>query len=95
MAVASDGRVWWGIETGVFSVKDQDMVFSDVSLGFPFHTTTDVEPCVDGVYFASRYTQEPRIGIGKIRSFVGVSMLRVEERAFDIRDPEPCLWAVT
>jgi tetratricopeptide (TPR) repeat protein len=85
VAVASDGRVWWGIETGVFSVKDQDMVFSDVSLGFPFHTTTDVEPCGDAVYFASRYTQEPRIGIGKIRSFVGVSMLRVEERAFDIR----------
>lgn len=34
VAVEPDGRVWWGIETGIMTLKDDDFFTADVSEGF-------------------------------------------------------------
>jgi TolB-like protein len=79
VATQSDGRVWWGIETGVFSLHNGTMLFSDGSMGYPFHTTTEIEPCGEKVIFASRYSRQPRITVGRIASLLGMDLLKTEE----------------
>ena len=79
VATQSDGRVWWGIETGVFSLHNGTMLFSDGSMGYPFHTTTEIEPCGEKVYFASRYSQRPRIAVGRVASLLGMDLLKTDE----------------
>ena len=79
VATQDDGRIWWGIETGIFSTHDDSLLFSDVSQGYPFHTTTEIEPCGSLVYLASRFSTTPRLGIGQVTELLGMSLLKAEE----------------
>jgi TolB-like protein len=66
--VAPDGRVWWGIETGIMSFKGADFYSADVSQGFFHHHVTSIEPCGDTTAFASRDAIEPVIGWADAKS---------------------------
>lgn len=63
VGVAPDGRAWWGIETGVMSLKGRDFYVSDVSMGFFHHQATHIVPCGRKVYFAARSLPRPVIGV--------------------------------
>lgn len=63
VGASSDGRAWWGIETGVMALKGSDFFVSDVSMGFFHHQVTDIVPCGDKTYFASRSLDAPAIGV--------------------------------
>jgi ligand-binding sensor domain-containing protein len=58
-----DGRAWWGIETGVMSLKGKDFFVSDVSMGFFYHQATDIVPCGDRLWFAARTLEKPELGV--------------------------------
>ena len=60
--VAPDGRVWWGIETGIMSFKGSDFYSADVSEGFFHHHVTSIEPCGGTTAFASSDAIDPVIG---------------------------------
>ncbi|MEZ0262245.1 MAG: FlgO family outer membrane protein [Alphaproteobacteria bacterium] len=62
VGVQPDGRAWWGIETGVMSLKGDDFYISDVSMGFFYHQATDIVPCGDRTWFAARNLAEPLLG---------------------------------
>ena len=61
VGTTTDGRIWWGIETGVMSLKDDDFFRQDVSQGFFSHFVSDIVPCGSNVYFASSHLAEPRL----------------------------------
>lgn len=59
---SSDGRVWWGMETGTMSIKDESFFVSDVSMGFFNHFVTNIITCGDTTYFSSYTLDKPIIG---------------------------------
>lgn len=63
VGVEKDGRAWWGIETGVMSLKGADFYVSDVSMGFFHHDVSNIMPCGDKVYFAADTLDTPEIGV--------------------------------
>lgn len=63
VGVVKDGRAWWGIETGVMSLKGSDFYVSDVSMGFFHHDVSSIMPCGDKVYFAADTLETPEIGV--------------------------------
>ena len=65
VGVAGDGRVWWGIETGVMTLKEDDFFAVDVADGFFHHHVTTITPCGENTGFASRDLDAPRIGIAR------------------------------
>ena len=65
VGVASDGRVWWGIETGIMTLKEDNFFTADVADGFFHHHVTNIAPCGDSTAFASRDLNSPRIGIAR------------------------------
>ena len=83
VAAQPDGRVWWGIETGIFSTLGDQFLFSDGSQGYPFHTTTEIEPCGSRVYLASRFSETPRVGVGQVTELLGRGFLKTEEMVLD------------
>ena len=62
VGVAPDGRVWWGIETGIMSFKGSEFFSADVSEGFFHHHVTSIEPCGGTTAFASDDAIDPVIG---------------------------------
>jgi hypothetical protein len=62
VAVEPDGRVWWGIETGVMALKGDNFFSADVTDGFFHHHVTDIVPCDNKVFFASRDLNKIVIG---------------------------------
>jgi hypothetical protein len=65
VGAAADGRVWWGIETGVMALKDGDFFFSDVAGGFFHHDVTHIVPCGSRVAFASSTLRAPVLGFAE------------------------------
>ena len=65
VGTGQDERVWWGIETGAMTLKDQDFFAVDVADGFFHHHVTMIAPCGETTGFASRDLKQPRIGIGR------------------------------
>ena len=63
VGVETDGRAWWGIETGAMSLKGKDFFVSDVSMGFFYHQVTDIVPCGDRLWFAARTLDKPELGV--------------------------------
>lgn len=63
VGAAEDGRAWWGIETGVMSLKGTDFYVADVSMGFFYHQATDIVPCGTKTFFASRSLARPVVGV--------------------------------
>jgi len=56
------GRIWWGIESGIF-YKDRENYFAiDVSMGFFYHLITHIQSCGSRTYFASQYLNRPKLG---------------------------------
>lgn len=45
VAVGADERVWWGIETGAMTLKENDFFAVDVADGFFHHHVTMITPC--------------------------------------------------
>lgn len=79
VAAQSDERVWWGIETGVFAATKDAILFSNGAMGYPFHTTTEIQPCGGNIFFASQYSRRPRVAIGVVSSVPGMDLLRTDE----------------
>ncbi len=63
VGVATDGRAWWGIETGAMALKDRDFFVSDVSMGFFDHHPTDIVPCGKFIWFADKLRDTPDLGL--------------------------------
>ncbi len=63
VGAAPDGRVWWGIETGIMALKDRDFFMADVADGFFHHYVTSIVPCGRDTYFASRFLDRPVLGV--------------------------------
>lgn len=78
VGVQPDGRVWWAVESGVFSMDGQDSFFQDVSQGFFHHYVSDILPCGKAVYFASRFLPEPKVGSALPRRGAGRTTYTVE-----------------
>ncbi len=53
VAVAANGRVWWGIETGIMSEYQQQFTMKDVSQGFFNNHITDIVVCDGRAVFAA------------------------------------------
>ena len=68
VGVGRDGRVWWGIETGAMTLKDQALFGVDVSEGFFHHHVTTITPCGDATGFASRDNPQATVGFAFARS---------------------------
>jgi TolB-like protein len=58
-----DGRIWWGIETGVMARKGEQFFFADVAKGFFHHYVTHIVPCGKRIAFASRFLDAPVLGL--------------------------------
>ena len=71
IASETDGRVWWGIETGVMSVKGRDFFFRDASMGFFTHNVADIQPCGDTVYFAALHGDQDRLAMARVSRRAG------------------------
>lgn len=62
VGTSPDGRVWWGIETGAMSLKNNDFFVSDVSMGFFNHFVSDIVTCGNITYFSSNTLDTPIVG---------------------------------
>lgn len=62
VGTSPDGRVWWGIETGAMSLKNNDFFVSDVSMGFFNHFVSDIITCGNITYFSSNTLDTAIIG---------------------------------
>jgi len=65
VGAARNGRVWWGIESGVMSLRNGDFFFSDVALGFFHHYVTDIVPCGARTAFTSSTLDAPVLGFAE------------------------------
>ena len=59
VGVGADERVWWGIETGTMTLKENDFFAVDVADGFFHHHVTTIEPCGAVTAFSSRDLNRP------------------------------------
>lgn len=71
IAGEADGRVWWGIETGVMSVRGRDFFFQDASMGFFTHNVADIRPCGDTIYFAALHGDQNRLAMARVSRSAG------------------------
>ena len=65
VGVGRDERVWWGIETGAMTLKQDDFFAVDVADGFFHHHVTTIAPCGPVTAFSSRDLDRPRIGLAR------------------------------
>ncbi len=64
LGLEANGRLWWGIETGVMYKHGQHFYATDVSLGFFYHFVTDITSCSDErVWFSSHFLNKPELGV--------------------------------
>ncbi len=45
VAVGDNGRLWWGIETGVMTLHQDNFLMQDVAQGFFYHHVDQIVPC--------------------------------------------------
>ncbi len=45
VAVGDNGRLWWGIETGVMTLHQENFLMQDVAQGFFYHHVDQIVPC--------------------------------------------------
>ncbi len=85
-AIAGDanGRVWWGIESGVMSVKGRDFFFQDASMGFFTHNVAHIRPCGDAVYFAALDNDQDRLAMARASRGVGYGANRQTGYAVEV-----------
>ena len=76
VGASPDGRIWWGIETGVMARKGEQFFFADVAKGFFHHYVTDIVPCGRRTAFASRFLDAPVLGF---------ALPRNDARQFDLK----------
>ena len=58
-----NGRVWWGIESGVMAKTGEEFFATDVSQGFFYHYVTTIKGCSgDTVWFAADHLDRPVVG---------------------------------
>ncbi|HEY7651813.1 MAG TPA: exo-alpha-sialidase [Methylomirabilota bacterium] len=63
VGVEPNGRVWWGIESGVMAKTGEEFFATDVSQGFFYHYVTAIRGCGAGtVWFASDHLDRPAVG---------------------------------
>ena len=63
LGLQPNGRIWWGIETGIMYKHNEHFFATDVSSGFFYHFVTDITSCSDKkVWFSSEYLNKPEIG---------------------------------
>ena len=84
IAGEADGRVWWGIETGVMSVKDGDFFFQDASMGFFTHNVAQIRPCGNTVYFAALHNDQDRLAMARASQSVGGGATRQTNYAVEV-----------
>ncbi|MCP4296887.1 MAG: hypothetical protein GY786_14895, partial [Proteobacteria bacterium] len=66
LGIEPNGRVWWGIETGVMYKHGEQFMATDVSLGFFYHFITNITCCSQGrIWFSSKYLNKPELGVVK------------------------------
>ncbi len=87
LALAPNGRVWWGIESGIMSLKGESFSVQDVSNGFFHNFITDIAACSNNhAWVSSRFHEYPEVG----RVSVNSKMLRSFEplRTQRVRIPQ-------
>ena len=63
LGLEQNGRLWWGIETGIMYKEGQQFMATDVSQGFFYHLVTRIVSCSDErVWFSSKYLNRPQLG---------------------------------
>ncbi len=63
LGIDPDGRVWWGIESGVMYKQGDRFLATDVSQGFFHHLVTEITSSPNGrVWFSSKHLREPKLG---------------------------------
>jgi TolB-like protein len=63
VGVEPNGRVWWGIESGVMAKTGEEFFATDVSQGFFYHYVTAIRGCSGGtVWFAADHLDRPVVG---------------------------------
>lgn len=82
VGAAPEDRVWWGIETGIMSLKGSEFFVSDVSEGFFSHYIDTIKRCGEMTWFAASNLGRPQVGYSAGRlpsaSSVGKPMLLSE-----------------
>ena len=76
IAVEEDGRVWWGIESGIMSVNRSDFFSQEVAEGFFAHAVSDIVPCGDRVYFAAPRAPRDRVALARVTGSVTTTLGR-------------------
>ena len=84
IAGEADGRVWWGIESGVMSVKDGDFFFQDASMGFFTHNIAKIRPCGNMVYFAALHDDQDRLAMARVSQSAGGGATRRTHYAVEV-----------
>jgi streptogramin lyase len=65
VGTSPEGRAWWGMETGIMSLKGSDFFFSDVSLGFFNHDIDHIVHCGTTIWFVATNLDTPQVGISE------------------------------
>ncbi|HKW91411.1 MAG TPA: tetratricopeptide repeat protein [Methylomirabilota bacterium] len=71
VGVEPNGRVWWGIESGIMAKTGEDFFATDVSQGFFYHYVTVIKGCGGIVWFAADHLDRPVVGY--VRTGTGAS----------------------
>lgn len=63
LGLEANGRLWWGIESGIMYKQGDQFVATDVSQGFFYHFITHIVSCSNQrVWFSSKYLNKPQLG---------------------------------
>ena len=62
VGVEPNGRVWWGIESGIMAKTGEEFFATDVSQGFFYHYVTTIKGCGGVVWFAADHLDRPVVG---------------------------------
>jgi tetratricopeptide (TPR) repeat protein len=77
LGLEANGRLWWGIESGIMYKQGDQFVATDVSQGFFYHFTTHIVSCSDQrVWFSSKYLNRPQLGFVQRPNLGTTSRLR-------------------
>ncbi len=64
LGLEANGRLWWGIESGIMYKQGNQFVATDVSQGFFYHFITHIVSCSNQrVWFSSQYLDKPQLGL--------------------------------